>query len=137
MRAFSLAALVATAGALATREYSLRRNARLRPVSTLQSATGIRAARVRQVTMGMSAGSFNTREFFHGATARGLRHVKAVALVLGFGVPLLLLALGLATGSAGWAVAALVAQLPGLLAERWFFFAEARHPQNLYYARVG
>ena len=25
------------------------------------------------------------------------------------------------------------AQLPGLLADRWFFFAQARHPQNLYY----
>jgi hypothetical protein len=24
----------------------------------------------------------------------------------------------------------------GLLAERWFFFAQARHPQNLYYQAV-
>jgi hypothetical protein len=26
-----------------------------------------------------------------------------------------------------------VSQFAGLLAERWYFFAEARHPQNLYY----
>jgi DMSO reductase anchor subunit len=27
-------------------------------------------------------------------------------------------------------------QFLGLLAERWSFFAEARHPQNLYYQGV-
>jgi DMSO reductase anchor subunit len=28
---------------------------------------------------------------------------------------------------------AFVLQYLGLIAERWYFFAEARHPQNLYY----
>jgi len=28
-------------------------------------------------------------------------------------------------------------QYAGLLAERWFFFAEANHPQNLYYQAIG
>ncbi len=32
--------------------------------------------------------------------------------------------------------AAIVVQLAGLLAERWFFFAEANHPQNLYYRAI-
>ena len=27
-------------------------------------------------------------------------------------------------------------QFAGLIAERWFFFAEANHPQNLYYGAV-
>jgi len=27
-------------------------------------------------------------------------------------------------------------QAPGLLADRWFFFAQAKHPQNLYYQVV-
>jgi DMSO reductase anchor subunit len=27
-------------------------------------------------------------------------------------------------------------QYAGLLGERWLFFAEGRHPQNLYYQRV-
>jgi hypothetical protein len=27
-------------------------------------------------------------------------------------------------------------QYVGLLMERWYFFAEARHPQNLYYQSV-
>jgi hypothetical protein len=29
-----------------------------------------------------------------------------------------------------------VLQAPGLLAERWFFLAQANHPQNLYYQAV-
>jgi DMSO reductase anchor subunit len=31
---------------------------------------------------------------------------------------------------------AFVVQYLGLLAERWFFFAQANHPQNLYYQAV-
>jgi DMSO reductase anchor subunit len=27
-------------------------------------------------------------------------------------------------------------QYCGLLAERWFFFAQAKHPQNLYYQSI-
>jgi len=29
-----------------------------------------------------------------------------------------------------------VIQFIGLIAERWFFFAEANHPQNLYYQTI-
>ena len=36
---------------------------------------------------------------------------------------------------APWLIAVLL-QVPGLLADRWFFFAQARHPQNLYYQVV-
>jgi flagellar motor component MotA len=31
---------------------------------------------------------------------------------------------------------AFVVQYVGLLAERWFFFAQANHPQNLYYQTI-
>jgi DMSO reductase anchor subunit len=31
---------------------------------------------------------------------------------------------------------AFIAQYIGLLVERWYFFAEANHPQNLYYQGV-
>ncbi|HNO41984.1 MAG TPA: DMSO reductase, partial [Ottowia sp.] len=56
-----------------TRTLSLRRNARLKPKSTTRTATGINAARVVQKSMGMTGGSFNTREFFHGAPAPAVR----------------------------------------------------------------
>ena len=32
--------------------------------------------------------------------------------------------------------AALIVQAPGLIADRWLFFAQAKHPQNLYYQVV-
>ena len=130
------AALVATLLAGALRLAALRRNAALRPVSTLQSATGIQAPQLRQVSMGMSAGAFNTREFFHRATQAGLRRIRFAALGLGFLLPALLAAWGLAQHSVWPWVAALLVHLPGLVADRWLFFAQARHPQNLYYQVV-
>jgi DMSO reductase anchor subunit len=53
-----------------------------------------------------------------------------------FPVPLLLLWAGLATQSHLVLFAAFLAQYLGLLAERWFFFAQANHPQNLYYQTI-
>ena len=78
----------------------------------------------------MTGGSFNTREFFHGASARAVRMARVGFQVLGFGLPLLLLAWALLSGSALAWLLALASQAAGLLAERWFFFAQARHPQN-------
>jgi len=129
-------AIVMTAIAFVTRSASLVRNARLKHKSTLQSAIGIRHARIEQKAQGAMAGSFNTREFFHGASPRKYSFVKWVFLVLVFPLPLLLLSAGLAIQSFGLLLAAFVVQYVGLLAERWFFFAQANHPQNLYYQTV-
>ena len=131
-----VAAVVATLLAGAVRVAALRRNARIRHRSTLQSATGIAAARLAQTAMGMSAGSFNTREFFHRASAAALRRARVALVGLGFVLPALLAALGLATAAAWPWLAAAVLQLPGLIVDRWFFFAQAKHPQNLYYQVV-
>jgi len=130
------AAFVLTLLAGGVRLLALRRNARIRHRSTLQSATGIAAARLVQTSMGMSAGSFNTREFFHRASAGGIRRARAVLVILGFALPALLAALGLATAAAWPWVAAAGLQVPGLVVDRWFFFAQAKHPQNLYYQVV-
>lgn len=56
--------------------------------------------------------------------------------VLAFALPILLLAWALLSGSALAWLLALGSQAAGLLAERWFFFAQARHPQNIYYQAV-
>ncbi|MDB5999934.1 MAG: putative rane protein [Rhizobacter sp.] len=119
-----------------TRSLAWRRNRKLKHKSTLQSATGIKSPKLVQKSMGMSAGAFNTREFFHGATLAAMRQVKLTSIVLGFGVPSLLLLIGVITHSPWPMVFALVAQAPGLVADRWFFFAQAKHPQNLYYQVV-
>ena len=129
-------ALVITLVAWAVRGVSLRRNATIKHKSTLQSATGIQSPKLVQKSMGMSAGAFNTREFFHGAKLSTVRNVKVVFQVLAFGVPVLLMVWGLASQTGLPWVLAMLVQAPGLIAERWFFFAQARHPQNLYYQVV-
>jgi sulfite dehydrogenase (quinone) subunit SoeC len=136
LRVTAPAAIVVTLFAWATRALALRRNAVLTPRSTLQSATGIRAANLVQKSMGMSAGSFNTREFFHSASHAAFKQIKLAFVVLGFGLPTLLLVWALIAHSTPVFVLALLVQAPGLIAERWFFFAQARHPQNLYYQVV-
>ena len=130
-------ALSSTVLAWATRTIALRRNASLKPKSNLQSATGIRSPKLVQKSMGMSAGSFNTREFFHGASAAAVRHVRLALHGLGFLVPALLMMLALHFGAPLLLLPlAFVIQAVGLMAERWLFFAQARHPQNLYYQTV-
>lgn len=129
-------ALAATLVAWFTRHLALRRNAALRHRSTLQSATGIRTERLVQKSMGMSAGAFNTREFFHGASQLALKNIRLGFIGLCFVLPALLLAWALASQTTLPLLLAALVQAPGLIAERWFFFAQARHPQNLYYQVV-
>jgi len=125
-----------TGVALVTRAASLVRNARLKPRSTLQTAVGVKHPRITQTTQGFMGGSFNTREFFHGRTGAFLRSMKWSFLALVFPVSLIVLAAGIVWNSAPLLILACVVQYVGLLAERWFFLAQANHPQNIYYQAV-
>lgn len=126
-------AIILTGLGLLTRSAALLRNARLKQRSNLQSAVGVRHPQIRQLAQGAIAGSFNTREFFHGRSARLLGTLKWAFLVLAFGVPALLLLASLRVDGPALAAAAALVQYLGLIVERWVFFAQARHPQNLYY----
>jgi DMSO reductase anchor subunit len=128
-------AIIITLLAFAGRSASLVRNARLKPKSTMQTAIGIKHPHIVQRSQGSMGGSFNTRDFFHGKSDAFLRTIKPVFLLLTFAVPLALIALGMFTP---WLLGlAFILQYMGLLAERWFFFAQANHPQNLYYQTIG
>lgn len=129
-------AVVATLLALITRGASLSRNARLKHKSTVQTAIGVRHNAVVQKAQGATGGSFNTREFFHGRSPATLRRVRRLFLTLVFPLPILLVAAAYGIQSPTLPMAAFTVQFLGLLAERWSFFAEARHPQNLYYQCV-
>jgi sulfite dehydrogenase (quinone) subunit SoeC len=129
-------AFTVTALAWLTRVLALRRNARLKPKSTLRSATGIKTAGIVQKSMGMTGGSFNTRAFFHKASLAAFRRMKVIFQVFAFAMPLALVGLAASDGWSGAWLLAVPVQLVGVLAERWFFFAQARHPQNLYYQVV-
>ena len=65
-----------------------------------------------------------------------LKSIKWVFLVLVFVVPVLLLSGALANNMFILFVLAFIVQYIGLLAERWFFFAQAYQPQNLYYQTI-
>jgi DMSO reductase anchor subunit len=134
VRAFAAAALLAGGLAYTLRLVSLVRNARLRPKSTLATAIGVKHPHIAQIAQGAMGGSFNTREFFHGRPREVVRAVRWTFLALVFPVPALLLILF--NASFPGLAAAFLAQYAGLLAERWYFFAEARHPQNLYYQAI-
>ena len=136
VQTFLVITMILTAVGWATRSASLVRNARLKPKSTLQSAIGVKHPKIVQKAQGFMGGSFNTREFFHGRSTEMLRTVKWTFLILTFAVPLLLLAFGLKSPSTPLFLLAITIQFVGLLAERWFFFAQANHPQNLYYQNI-
>ena len=133
---FGVWAIIITIAAMFTRVASLIRNSRIRSRSSVQSAIGVSHARIVQKSQGQMGGSFNTREFFHGAPMWWFRSVKWIFLVLVFPVPLILLSLGLSHASTGYLCSAFVVQYIGLIAERWFFFAQANHPQNIYYQKI-
>jgi len=129
-------AIILTAAALVARSASLIRNRRLQPKSSLQTAIGVRHGNITQKGQGFMGGAFNTREFFHGKTPQLLRWMKWGFVLLTFPLPMLLLWLGLVTGVGLLLFFAVVFQYAGLLAERWFFFAQANHPQNIYYQSI-
>lgn len=130
----ALAAFWLSAAAWLARGASLVRNARLQPKSTMQSAIGVAQPKIEQIAQGFMGGSFNTREFFHGKPKPVLGAVRVLFMLLIFPIPALLLGWG--GGSLASFFAAFGTQFAGLLAERWYFFAEARHPQNLYYQAI-
>ena len=129
-------AMALTVAGLLTRVISLQRNARLKPRSSLQTAIGIKHPKIAQKSQGFMGGSFNTREFFHGRSPGALRAVKWVFLAGAFVIPVLLLAATLAVPAPALLWLACAVQFGGLIAERWFFFAQANHPQNLYYQTI-
>ena len=129
----SLAAVVTVLGA-ATRGWALWRNLKLAPKTTLQTAIGVRHPRIEQKSQGAMGGSFNTREFFHQRTPEFVRGMRWTAALLGFVLPVAVLLAG--ASSAAALVPLFVLQYTGLLAERWSFFAEGQHTQNLYYRTI-
>lgn len=135
---YTVAALGFTLLGLITRSASLIRNSRIKHKSTLQSAIGIHHPRIVQKSQGFMGGSYNTREFFNGRSLAFLRNIKKIFLVVAFLLPMLLLLISLNLGqtSAALLSAIFVLQYLGLIAERWFFFAQSRHPQNLYYQAI-
>lgn len=123
--------------ALIFRVASLMRNRNIKPKSDLRSAIGVNHKNIKQVSQGSMGGSFNTREYFHGKSEGFVGSMKLIFLVLTFFIPLALLVISLNASLFLIPATAVAVQYLGLIAERWYFFADANHPQNLYYQQIG
>ncbi|MDH5230502.1 MAG: dimethyl sulfoxide reductase anchor subunit [Gammaproteobacteria bacterium] len=138
VQTFGWFAVAFTVVVFITRSLSLSRNQKLKqkPKTTTQTAIGSHHTQVTQRSQGQMGGSYNTREFFHGKTEMFLKNMRGIFMVLVFPVPMILMGLGLSAGNPNLLLAAFVIQYVGLIAERWYFFAQVNHPQNLYYQTV-
>ena len=102
---------------------------------TINTATGFTRAKVRLLDTGHTAGTFLTDEFAYFAPAKLLLALRVTVFIAGFLIPLFFIGL-IALGTKGGSVFALLAVLStfsGVAAERWLFFAEARHVIRLYH----
>lgn len=130
---FAWSAIFFTALAAITRISAMVRNSRIKPKSTPTSAIGIRHEKIQQKSQGAMGGSYNTREYFHGKSESFISMIKWGFLVLVFIVPVVFLIQGLTQTAMVALIVAAVVQYIGLVAERWYFFADSNHPQNIYY----
>ncbi|MES9862344.1 MAG: sulfite dehydrogenase subunit SoeC [Candidatus Thiodiazotropha sp. LLP2] len=126
-------AVVATLLGAISRGATLYRNSEFRCKVSLQSAIGVHHAQLHQKAQGFMGGSFNTREFFHGKSEAFLQMIRYLFLLMVFVLPVLLIILAYALESSRLPIAAFLIQYLGLILERYHFFTEAKHPQNLYY----
>ncbi|MGE0766117.1 MAG: dimethyl sulfoxide reductase anchor subunit family protein [Hyphomicrobiaceae bacterium] len=104
---------------------------------TAESATGLgRIGRVRPLEPPHTQPNFVMREMGYAVARKHASMLRWLAIGAGFIGPalLLVLAASLPSGPAVFVgVVAMLGALAGVLAERWLFFAEARHVVTLYY----
>ena len=122
---------------LITRAASIYRNSRIRHKSTVQSAIGIKHRNITQRSMGFTGGSFNTRAFFHHCSQKLIANLRIFVLAFVFVLPLVFLWVCDDVMMRNLLLWIVPVQYAGLVAERWLFFAQANHPQNIYYQTVG
>lgn len=107
-------------------------------VSTAGTATGLgHLGRVEMTASPHDSDNYLMREMGFRIARKHADKLRTIALVLGFLVPIILIAVPILTGSGPLtlmltAIAFLVCQT-GIYAERWLFFAEAKHAVTLFY----
>jgi DMSO reductase anchor subunit len=113
-----------------------RHNDRLGAAVTMNSATGLAGGAVRSVEWPHTQENYVLKEMGYRIARKHAARLRLFAQVFAFGLPLLATALAAATGGGIAKIAsviAVLAQAPGILVERWLFFAEAKHTVTLYY----
>ncbi len=105
-------------------------------ISDSASATGLAdSGQVRMFESPHSGSSYLLDEMGFRVGRKHAQKLRIIALVAGGAVPILLLSIGVqnANVAAFLLVASILFHLVGVLAERWLFFAEARHAVMSFY----
>jgi DMSO reductase anchor subunit len=106
-------------------------------LSSAESATGLGGlGKVRLLEAPHSEANYLMQEMGYRIARKHAAKLRRIALLAGFALPFLLIALGQALPGAVALAAALIAVVlvaVGLAVERWLFFAEAKHVVTLYY----
>lgn len=115
-----------------------RHNDALSPETTLNSATGLKDGSVRSIEWPHTEENYVLKEMGYRIARKHAAKLRAFVQICAFAAPLVLTIVSLMTAS--WlgiaaVIVAVVAQAPGILVERWLFFAEAKHAVTLYYGR--
>jgi DMSO reductase anchor subunit len=103
---------------------------------TLNSAIGLGAGEVRSVEWPHTEENYLLKEMGYRVARKHATRLRLLAQLFAFAIPLVATALAAASGGGIARVAgvlAALAQAPGILVERWLFFAEASHTVRLYY----
>ncbi|PZX16205.1 DMSO reductase anchor subunit [Palleronia aestuarii] len=99
------------------------------------TATGLGTrGRVRLFEGPHTGENYLTREMVFRVARKHVLPLRAIALILAVGLPIVLLALPF---SHLLALLAILSHLAGLIVQRWLFFAEAEHVVGHYYGRTG
>lgn len=113
---------------------SFAANRKLSEAGTPETATGLGfMGKVSLLESPHSSPNYLMKEMVFQVGRRKALAISKVALILGFVVPLVLLALAALTSVYALICLAFVSHLIGVLASRWLFFAKAEHVVSLYY----
>ncbi len=104
-----------------------------RAPSTIETATGLgHIGTVRSFEAPHTGTNYLLREMVHVVGRKHAQRLRAIALTLGFALPIFLLLLPF---NHAFAALAVLSHLVGITAARWLFFAQAEHVVGFYYGK--
>ncbi|MER8700114.1 DmsC/YnfH family molybdoenzyme membrane anchor subunit [Mesorhizobium sp. M0768] len=132
------AALLLTALGWGLKLATWRYNDRLEIPTNANTATGLSGGTVRSLEWPHTEENYLLKEMGFRIARKHSAKLRQTTQVLAFALPALLLVAAFALPwpyAAALSILAPIAQLAGMLVERWLFFAEAKHTVTLYYGR--
>ncbi|WP_122075748.1 DmsC/YnfH family molybdoenzyme membrane anchor subunit [Pseudophaeobacter sp. EL27] len=106
--------------------------------TTMQTATGLGGeGSVRAFEPPHTGSNYLLREFVHIVGRKHAQKLRAIALLLGFALPVVFLVLPVESSLIKHLMAAfaVLSHMAGIAVSRWLFFAQAEHVVGLYYGK--